>query len=110
MFGSVEVVDPPGDVLTESLAQEDVGGTEVSLRLACVAQSRVHTAGLGCDQRLDHGVREGGPTRLWECVEKVIDAYDEAGRPEPGAFTLSVNQEGQYLRHPQMPSLRMSGP
>ncbi|MGW9652949.1 hypothetical protein ACWHBW_27135 [Streptomyces albidoflavus] len=28
-------------------------------------------------------VREGGPMRLWERVEGVLSAYDEAGRPGP---------------------------
>lgn len=55
-------------------------------------------------------VREGGPVRLWERVERVLDAYDAAGRPGPGAFTLHVHDDGQHLRHPQMPGLSLPQP
>ncbi|GAU68834.1 O-methyltransferase [Streptomyces sp. NBRC 110611] len=55
-------------------------------------------------------VREGGPVRLWERVECVLDAYDAAGRPEPGTFTLHVDDSGQYLRHPRMPGLVLPRP
>ncbi|MFI8370949.1 ATP-grasp peptide maturase system methyltransferase [Streptomyces sp. NPDC085466] len=50
-------------------------------------------------------VREGGPVRLWERVEAVLSAHDEAGRPGPETFTLHVYDGGQHLRHPQMPGL-----
>ncbi|MGP3734336.1 ATP-grasp peptide maturase system methyltransferase [Streptomyces sp. GDS52] len=52
-------------------------------------------------------VREGGPVRLWESVEQVLDAYDAAGQPGPGAFTLCVHDGGQHLRHPQLPCLSL---
>jgi methyltransferase of ATP-grasp peptide maturase system len=50
-------------------------------------------------------VREGGPMRLWERIERVLSAYDEAGRPGPETFTLHVYDGEQHLRHPQMPGL-----
>lgn len=50
-------------------------------------------------------VREAGPVRLWERIERVLDAYDEADRPGPETFTLHVYDGGQHLRHPQMPGL-----
>lgn len=55
-------------------------------------------------------VREGGPVRLWECVERVLDAYDAAGRPGPETFTLCVHEDGQHLRHPQLPCLPLPSP
>ncbi|MEU7729641.1 ATP-grasp peptide maturase system methyltransferase [Streptomyces sp. NPDC040724] len=55
-------------------------------------------------------VREGGPVRLWERVEAVLSAYDEAGRPGPETFTLHVYDGGQHLRHPQMPGLPLPRP
>lgn len=55
-------------------------------------------------------VREGGPVRLWERMERVLTAYDEAGRPEPEAFTLHMHDGAQQLRHPQMPSLPLPRP
>ncbi|MER8120449.1 ATP-grasp peptide maturase system methyltransferase [Streptomyces sp. NPDC094031] len=55
-------------------------------------------------------VREGGPVRLWERVESVLSAYDEAGRPGPETFTLHVYDGGQHLRHPQMPGLPLPSP
>ncbi|MFI6546208.1 ATP-grasp peptide maturase system methyltransferase [Streptomyces prunicolor] len=55
-------------------------------------------------------VREGGPVRLWERVERVLDAYDAADRPGPETFTLHVHDGGQHLRHPQMPSLPLPRP
>ncbi|MFI1564974.1 ATP-grasp peptide maturase system methyltransferase [Streptomyces sp. NPDC020490] len=55
-------------------------------------------------------VREGGPVRLWERVERVLDAYDEAGRPGPETFTLCVDEGGQHLRHPRLPCLPLPSP
>lgn len=50
-------------------------------------------------------VREGGPVKLWERIERVLDAYDAADRPGPETFSLHVYDGGQHLRHPQMPGL-----
>lgn len=50
-------------------------------------------------------VREGGPVRLWERIEEVLDAFDAADRPGPETFTLHVYDGGQHLRHPHMPTL-----
>ncbi|GAA2284294.1 ATP-grasp peptide maturase system methyltransferase [Streptomyces atrovirens] len=55
-------------------------------------------------------VREGGSVRLWERVERVLDAYDTAGRPGPETFTLCVHDGGQHLRHPRMPCLPLPTP
>ncbi|MFC4328483.1 ATP-grasp peptide maturase system methyltransferase [Streptomyces andamanensis] len=55
-------------------------------------------------------VREGGPTRLWERIERVLSAYDEAGRPGPETFTLHVHDTGQHLRHPYLPVLPLPRP
>ncbi|MER6314395.1 ATP-grasp peptide maturase system methyltransferase [Streptomyces sp. NPDC001581] len=55
-------------------------------------------------------VREGGPVKLWERIERVLDAYDAAGRPGPETFTLHVYDGGQHLRHPQMPGLPLPRP
>ncbi|MFE9687851.1 ATP-grasp peptide maturase system methyltransferase [Streptomyces sp. NPDC006285] len=55
-------------------------------------------------------VREGGTVKLWERIERVLDAYDTAGRPGPETFTLHVYGGGQHLRHPQMPGLPMPRP
>ncbi|MFD4409192.1 ATP-grasp peptide maturase system methyltransferase [Streptomyces sp. NPDC058476] len=55
-------------------------------------------------------VREGGPVKLWERIEKVLSAYDEAGRPRPETFTLHVYDGGQHLRHPQLPGLPLPRP
>ncbi|MDT0385961.1 ATP-grasp peptide maturase system methyltransferase [Streptomyces dubilierae] len=55
-------------------------------------------------------VREGGPMRLWERIERVLSAYDEAGRPGPETFTLHLYDGGQHLRHPQMPGLPLPKP
>ncbi|MFJ6705700.1 MULTISPECIES: ATP-grasp peptide maturase system methyltransferase [unclassified Streptomyces] len=55
-------------------------------------------------------VREGGPTNLWERIERVLDAYDAAGAPGPETFTLHVSGGGQHLRHPQIPGLQMPWP
>ncbi|MFD0226310.1 ATP-grasp peptide maturase system methyltransferase [Streptomyces hirsutus] len=52
-------------------------------------------------------VREEGPVGLWERVERVLDAYDTAGRPGPETFTLCVHEGGQHLRHPQLPCLSL---
>lgn len=55
-------------------------------------------------------VREGGPVRLWERIERVLDAYDEADRPGPETFTLHVYDGGQHLRHPHMSGLPLPRP
>ncbi|MFE1247488.1 ATP-grasp peptide maturase system methyltransferase [Streptomyces sp. NPDC058735] len=55
-------------------------------------------------------VREAGPVRLWERVERMLDAYDAAGRPGPETFTLCVHEHGQHLRHPQLPCLPLPSP
>jgi methyltransferase of ATP-grasp peptide maturase system len=54
--------------------------------------------------------REGGPVRLWERVEAVLSAYDEAGRPGPETFTLHVYDGGHYLRHPHLSGLPLPRP
>lgn len=55
-------------------------------------------------------VREGGPVRLWERVERVLDAYDTVGRAGLETFTLCVHDGGQHLRHPGMPCLPLPSP
>ncbi|MFJ7206224.1 ATP-grasp peptide maturase system methyltransferase [Streptomyces sp. NPDC098789] len=55
-------------------------------------------------------VREGGPVKLWERIERVLDAYDAAGAPGPETFALHVYDGGQHLRHPQMPGLPLPRP
>ncbi|MFC4032896.1 ATP-grasp peptide maturase system methyltransferase [Streptomyces polygonati] len=55
-------------------------------------------------------VRQGGPVRLWDRIETVLSAYDEAGRPGPETFRLRVDDSGQQLRHPQMPDLQLPRP
>lgn len=55
-------------------------------------------------------VCEGGPVRLWERIETVLSAYDEAGQPGLETFTLHVYDGGQHLRHPQMPGLPLPRP
>ncbi|OQR61986.1 SAM-dependent methyltransferase [Streptomyces maremycinicus] len=55
-------------------------------------------------------VREGGPVRLWERIETVLSAYDEAERPKPETFTLHVYDGQQHQRHPHLPSLRLPRP
>jgi methyltransferase of ATP-grasp peptide maturase system len=55
-------------------------------------------------------VREGGPVKLWEHIEKVLSAYDEAGRAGPETFTLHAYGGGQHPRHPHLPSLPLPRP
>ncbi|MGP3981429.1 ATP-grasp peptide maturase system methyltransferase [Streptomyces sp. KR80] len=55
-------------------------------------------------------VREGGPVRLWERIENVLDTYDATDRPGPETFRLHVYDGGQHLRHPQMPGLPLLRP
>lgn len=55
-------------------------------------------------------VREGGPVKLWERIEGVLDAFDAAERPGPQAFTLHVYDGGQHLRHSKMPGLPLPRP
>ncbi|WP_432119142.1 ATP-grasp peptide maturase system methyltransferase [Streptomyces sp. bgisy032] len=55
-------------------------------------------------------VREGGATRLWESVERVLDAYDSAGRPGPETFSVCVHEGGQHIRHPRLPCLSLPSP
>lgn len=50
-------------------------------------------------------VREAGPVRLWERVERILDAYDEADRPAPETFSLHIHNDKQHLRHPHLPTL-----
>ncbi|MFF3557764.1 ATP-grasp peptide maturase system methyltransferase [Streptomyces tsukubensis] len=54
------------------------------------------------------GVREGGPVKLWQLIERTLDAYDTAENPAPDTFTLRISAEGQHLRHPRMPDLALS--
>lgn len=55
-------------------------------------------------------VREGGQVKLWERIERVLDAYDAAGAPGPETFTLHVYDGGQHLRHSQLPGLPLLRP
>ncbi|MFF4716552.1 ATP-grasp peptide maturase system methyltransferase [Streptomyces eurythermus] len=55
-------------------------------------------------------VREGGPVKLWERIERVLSAYDDAGRPGPETFTLHAYDGGQHLWHPHLPGLPLPRP
>lgn len=55
-------------------------------------------------------VREGGPVKLRERIERVLDAYDTVGAPGPETFTLHVYDGGQHLCHPQLPGLPLPRP
>ncbi|MFB7504817.1 ATP-grasp peptide maturase system methyltransferase [Streptomyces broussonetiae] len=55
-------------------------------------------------------VREGGPVRLRERIERALSAYDEAGRPGPETSTLHVYDGGQHLRHPHLSGLPLPRP
>ncbi|MEW2530291.1 ATP-grasp peptide maturase system methyltransferase [Streptomyces sp. NPDC047071] len=55
-------------------------------------------------------VREGGPVKLWERIEHLLDAYHAAGRPGPETFTLRVHEGGQHLQHPHLPPLPLPCP
>ncbi|MFH9420365.1 ATP-grasp peptide maturase system methyltransferase [Streptomyces sp. NPDC017529] len=59
--------------------------------------------------RHDSGWRaqEKGPVRLWECIEAVIDVYDQAGKPPPATFRLHVDSSGQRLTHARLPDLML---
>lgn len=52
-------------------------------------------------------VRQKGPVRLWDRIEAVIDAYDEAGKPAPATFRLRVDSSGQRLIHDRLPELTL---
>ena len=55
-------------------------------------------------------VREDGPVRLWERIERVLSAYDEAGRPGPETFIPHAYDGGQHLLHPHLPGLPLPRP
>ncbi|MGX1885442.1 ATP-grasp peptide maturase system methyltransferase [Streptomyces sp. NPDC055287] len=55
-------------------------------------------------------VRESGPLQLWQQIETVLDAYDAAGRPNPEAFQLYVDNSSQQLRHSLMAGLSLPRP
>ncbi|WP_172387063.1 ATP-grasp peptide maturase system methyltransferase [Streptomyces sp. MNP-20] len=55
-------------------------------------------------------VREGGPVRLWERIEHLLDAYHAAGRPGPETFRLHVYGGEQHLQHPHLPHLALPRP
>jgi hypothetical protein len=46
--------------------------------------------------------REGGPVRLWERVEAVLSAYDDAGQPGRRRAPCRSTTAGSTLRHPQI--------
>ncbi|WP_030677930.1 ATP-grasp peptide maturase system methyltransferase [Streptomyces rimosus] len=52
-------------------------------------------------------VQQKGPARLWDRIEAVIDAYDQAGKPPPAAFRLHVDGSGQRLVHHRLPDLML---
>nr|WP_199818683.1 methyltransferase domain-containing protein [Streptomyces leeuwenhoekii] len=54
-------------------------------------------------------VREGGPVRLWERVEQIVDSFDGADKPGPESFTLYVRGGEQHLWHPRMPAFPRVG-
>ena len=55
-------------------------------------------------------VRQTGPLHLWDRIETVMDAYDQAGQPAPETFRLRVDGDGQHLHHPQLPQLAFPTP
>ncbi|MEU4233438.1 ATP-grasp peptide maturase system methyltransferase [Nonomuraea sp. NPDC026600] len=42
-------------------------------------------------------VRQHGPVRLWDAVEKAIEMWQEAGSPHQSGFGLTVTREGQQV-------------
>lgn len=45
-------------------------------------------------------VRQGGPARLWDRIEAVLDAWDAAGRPGPERFLMRVTADSQEIYLP----------
>lgn len=56
----------------------------------------------------DDMVRQAGPVPLWSQVEEILDAYDDAGCPDQSEFRMRVTPSGQYLEHPNMPTLAIA--
>ncbi|MEU1452021.1 ATP-grasp peptide maturase system methyltransferase [Streptomyces avermitilis] len=94
------------------LAQSAVPDAQMTTVSGVVHLVDVVTGSAATLTRQDCGwqVREGGAVRLWERIERVLDAYDEAGRPRPGTFQLHIHDGGQHLRHAQMPDLPLPRP
>lgn len=45
-------------------------------------------------------VRQGGPRRLWDSIEKTLDQWHAAGEPQPCDFRIRVTPTGQTIWHP----------
>ncbi|MGW1635373.1 ATP-grasp peptide maturase system methyltransferase [Streptomyces lavendulae] len=62
---------------------------------------------------LDDGgwtVRQGGPVRLWDDVERALLAWDEIGRPGIGEVGLRVTEHSHTYWLPRSPVLRWKHP
>ncbi|MFD1542443.1 hypothetical protein [Nonomuraea guangzhouensis] len=51
-------------------------------------------------------VRQHGPLKLWDGVERAVSAWQAAGRPHRSGFGLTVTRQGQkvWLGNPNGPS------
>ncbi|MFI0404581.1 ATP-grasp peptide maturase system methyltransferase [Actinomadura sp. 3N508] len=47
----------------------------------------------------DWHVRQAGPLRLWDAVEDTFDLWDQADRPGPGSFRMSIDGRHQRIHH-----------
>lgn len=74
----------------------------------CLVDVATGSVALLTPQEREWRVRETGPVKLWQQVEHVLDSYEAAGRPGPETFTFRATPCGQYLQHPQMPTLPLS--
>jgi hypothetical protein len=46
------------------------------------------------------GVRQAGPLRIWDAIEAVWEAWDQADRPALDTFRLSINNGTHRIHHP----------
>ncbi|SNS89772.1 methyltransferase, ATP-grasp peptide maturase system [Actinomadura meyerae] len=56
------------------------------------------------------GVRQTGPLRLWDAIEKTWDAWDQVDRPALDTFRLSIAGGAQRIYHPTTPALSFALP
>lgn len=54
--------------------------------------------------------RQTGPVRLWDAVETVWDAWDQAGRPGPECFRMRIGEGRQNIHHGTAPGLSFTLP
>ncbi|MFI0367759.1 ATP-grasp peptide maturase system methyltransferase [Actinomadura sp. 1N219] len=65
----------------------------------CLIDVTTGSAAVLASDEGERHVRQAGPLRLWDAVEDTLDSWDQADRPGPEYFRMSIDNGHQRIHH-----------